>query len=90
MTTDGRVDAWLGAFKRIEQAQRLKTDRKRNVLDTLPEVYWAAVAEAQVLAALATASDAIGESVGDYLQRELAEKKQKSDDILILVNSTRG
>ena len=61
---DLRAGAWLGAWDRIEAAQKLKTAGK---LDGLPEIYWATLAEADVLARLATADEDPGRDAGRHV-----------------------
>lgn len=64
---DARASAWIGAHERIEAAQKLKLDEKRRVRDPLPELYWATIAEAAVLADLARTNQTTGLHAGGYL-----------------------
>ncbi|ABE67307.1 hypothetical protein SEA_PINKYOSHI_49 [Mycobacterium phage PinkYoshi] len=73
---DARASAWIGAHERIVAAQKLKVDHKKRVVDPLPELYWATLAEAAVLAELARADQTTGLHAGGYLvdQQERIEE----------------
>ncbi|QOC58873.1 hypothetical protein SEA_JOLENE_49 [Mycobacterium phage Jolene] len=73
---DARASAWIGAHERIVVAQKLKVDHKKRVVDPLPELYWATLAEAAVLAELARADQTTGLHAGGYLvdQQERIEE----------------
>ncbi|AEL98520.1 hypothetical protein CL64_gp48 [Mycobacterium phage Liefie] len=73
---DARASAWIGAHERIVAAQKLKVDHKKRVVDPLPELYWATLAEAAVLAELARADQTTGLHAGRYLvdQQQRIEK----------------
>jgi hypothetical protein len=58
-------------------AQKLKLDRKGKVLDPLPEVYWALMAESAVCAALARTPDVVGFSAGDFLESRERQKVEQ-------------
>ena len=66
---DARASAWIGAHERIAAAQKLKLEpgSKSRLADPLPEIYWATLAEADVLARLATADQTTGFVAGGYL-----------------------
>lgn len=54
MSYDARVGAFIGALDRIEIAQKMKVDRHGETPEVLPELYWATIAEAAVLAQLSS------------------------------------
>lgn len=64
---DLRANAFVGAWERIEAAQKLKVDHKKKLVDPLPEIYWATLAEADVLARLATGDEDPGRDAGAYI-----------------------
>lgn len=66
---DARAGAWIGAMDRIDVAQKLKMDpdSKTRVADPLPELYWATLAEAAILAELAAAPGPVGYVAGGHL-----------------------
>lgn len=70
---DLRANAFVGAWERIEAAQKLKVDHKHRVVDPLPELYWATIAEAAVLAQLANADEDPGRDAG----RHLLDRKER-------------
>lgn len=82
---DLRANAWMGAWDRIESAQKLKahltkTARKRVAPEALPEIYWSMMVEAQILADLARADQDTGNDVGAIIvardQRARAERER--------------
>lgn len=64
---DARGNAWIGAYERITVAQKLKLDHKSRVVDPLPEIYWATLEEAHILAQLALADQTVRLAAGGYL-----------------------
>lgn len=64
---DLRANAFVGAWERIEAAQKLKIDANGRAVEQLPELYWATIAEAAVLADLTRASRQTGEDSGRYI-----------------------
>lgn len=64
---DARSSAWIGAHERLTAAQKLKVDAKNRVVEPLPEIYWATLAEAAILADLARADQTTGLGAGGYL-----------------------
>ncbi|QDF19779.1 hypothetical protein QEH38_gp47 [Mycobacterium phage LilSpotty] len=77
---DARASAWIGAHERIAAAQKLKVDGEHRVVDPLPELYWATLAEAAVLAELARADQTVGLHAGGYPvdQQERIEESRSS------------
>lgn len=80
--TDGRVCAWMSAWKCLQQAQILKTEPKtepgqHTVRDPLPELYWSTLAEAQIYADLAKAPDLVGLAAGDWLVEEQEQEQER-------------
>lgn len=77
---DDRAAAYVGAREAIKAAQKLKVDRKNRVVEPLPELYWALLAEAAVLADLARADMNVGLLAGGYLvdqQRRIEENRAR-------------
>lgn len=74
---DFRASAFVGAWERIGAAQKLKVDPKTHkIVAPLPELYWATLAEAAVLADLARTDEDPGRDAGRYiadLQKRTAE-----------------
>jgi hypothetical protein len=66
---DGRLEAWLHAYKMAEAVKDTLRQPDRADHEGLTVV----VATAQVFADLANSSDEIGEAAGDYLRRQAAE-----------------
>lgn len=83
---DLRANAFVGAWERIEAAQKLKVDPKNHrLVDPLPEIYWATIAEAAVLAQLATADEDPGRDAGRHLldrKERLAEARTHFADAI--------
>ncbi|ANU79757.1 hypothetical protein BI023_gp50 [Mycobacterium phage Sneeze] len=76
---DIRAGAFIGAWDRIEAAQKLKADAKGHVVDPLPELYWATLAEADVLARLATADEDPGRDAGAVLvERDRLDREHRA------------
>ncbi|GFG65796.1 hypothetical protein MKUB_32860 [Mycobacterium kubicae] len=76
---DLRANAFVGAWDRIEAAQKLKLDHRKKLVDPLPEIYWATMLEADVLARLATADEDPGRDAGRYvLDREQRAIKRRT------------
>lgn len=77
---DLRVSAFVGAWERIEAAQKLKVDHKNRVREPLPELYWATLAEAAILADLARADQTTGFFAGGHLtQRDERIRQNRRD-----------
>lgn len=79
---DLRANAFVGAWERIELAQKLKVDLKGRAVEQLPELYWATMAEAAVLADLANADEDPGRDAGRYLfdrRRRIEESRARFD-----------
>lgn len=84
---DARPSAWIGAHERIAAAQKLKLEPGSNnrVADPLPELYWATLAEAAVLADLARAPGAVGYLAGAHLAgraERIAENTRQMEELL--------
>lgn len=88
--SDGRAAAWIAAWQVLESAGKYRQEFAKEegvTRDTpLPPAYHAAVAEADVLARLATADTIVGVSVGGVLQqraeRETEHERTVLDDIM--------
>ncbi|OAN41143.1 hypothetical protein [Mycolicibacterium iranicum] len=79
---DDRAAAYVGARERLKAAESLKvTERgelKCGLADPLPPLYWGLLAEAQILAELASADSSVGLIAGNYLldQEERIERNR--------------
>lgn len=64
---DDRAAAYVGARNLLKAAQELRVGPKGRVLEPLPEVYWALLAEARILTELAKADGQIGHLAGAHM-----------------------
>lgn len=85
MSGDGRIAAWLHAWERIQALQEFKLKHAPAMDSELPDGYWGVVAEAQVLATLASADILVGISVGDILQEQERQKQESRDRATAMV-----
>ncbi len=82
MTHDGRVSAWLGAYKRIEAVAKAK----RQNPDIPDSKFQQALYEAQILTGLACAPEDIGTAAGTFLAEECAQEQRLADKRAELIN----
>lgn len=73
---DMRAGAFVGALDRIEAAQKLKVDRKNRLVDPLPEIYWATLEEAHILAQLAQTDEDPARDAGRHMVNRAEQIEQ--------------
>jgi hypothetical protein len=76
VSVDGRVGAWIQAWQRLEAMQKLKKDHKGRAVQPLPEWYWSLIAEAQICADLAKASEVVGCAAGAVLEEQYSQEQE--------------
>lgn len=81
MTHDGRTAAWMQSWMRILAADEFKRTSMENKtwdgVGPAPEAYWTIIAEAGVLATLATAPDAAGFGAGEILKENFDAERER-------------
>lgn len=79
MPADGRVSAWLQAWGRVEAANKMLRDDVRGDLMLTPEYrnrHGDLMAQADILARLASAPDDVGLGAGEGLQQEYVREQE--------------
>jgi ATP phosphoribosyltransferase len=80
---DGRAFAWEMAANLLDWAgnarQKITKDKEYNRDTPMPPLYHAVLAEAAVYAELAKAETVIGFAGGDWLERKLADERERAE-----------
>lgn len=87
---DARASAWVAAYDTLRAAQKLKIDPETGChRDTLPDAYWALLAEAAIYADLGRADQTTGFLAGGHLtQRDERIRKNRHDFERVFGNAT--
>lgn len=88
MTLDARLGAWLGAWSRVEAANKMFQDHPDEA--GVGVVHDVLMGEARILADLANAPESVGLLAGAYLEQQEKNRKQAKEFVEEAINRGRN